>query len=543
MNNKHKTMVLAVILSVSACATSRASPPAPAPVIETPGAVLRDRLREVVVDCGGARIDMRLLSAFYSLTGTAPRWLADNEPDARARQLVKTLAMAGQEGLTPARYRLVDIAHFWLGHAPDQRVCLDLLLTDAFRRYSHDVMSGRIDPQIADPAWHLRPTELDPVLALQAVTTDEEFADLLLALPPPHAGYARLRRALARYADLVRRGGWTALPPGPELEPNSQHAQIPLLRARLRAEEEYNVSETGEVYDAELAAAVARFQKRHGIAADSIVGARTRAALNVPAGERAAQIRRTLERWRWLPRTLGEHYIIVNTAGFELSVVERDRPVLGMRVIVGTPDQATPSFTATLRFLVINPYWNIPARIARDKLLPKQLSNPDYFVTRGIRVFNGWHAEARELDPAAIHWASLSGDGFPYRLRQEPGPKNSMGRLSFMFPNPFDVFLHDTPERGLFARDQRTYSEGCVRIENAMALALHTLRQADDWNAPRIQREIDTLRQQTLRLPEPIPVYVLYLTSWADEDGRAHFREDIYARERVLAQYYPALAE
>jgi len=543
MNIKHMAALLALVLSVLGCAMGHEPPPAPAPDTETPGTVLRDRLRETVVDCGTTRLDMQLLSGFYSANGADLRWLAGNGPGTRARQLTKTLAKAEQEGLTPARYRLADIEQYWRARTPDQQACLDLLLTDAFRRYSRDVRSGRLDPQIADPAWHLRAPGFDPAAALQAVTTDAEFAHLLRTLPPPHAGYVQLRHALARYAELERGGGWMALPPGPKLEPPLQHAQVPLLRARLRAEGDYIGTETGDVYDALLAAAVERFQQRHGLAADGIVGERTRAALNVPAAERTAQIRRAMERWRWLPRTFGEHYVLVNTAGFVLSVVEHDRPVLDMRVIAGAPDQATPSFTAMLRFLVINPYWNIPARIARDKLLPKQQSNPDYFATRGIRVFNGWNAETREVEPASIHWASLNGNSFPYRLRQEPGPKNSMGRLSFVLPNPYDVFLHDTPERWLFGRDRRAFSEGCVRIEKPMDLALHTLRQTGDWNAPRIQREIDALRQHSVRLPEPIPVYVLYLTSWVGEDGQAHFREDIYAREQVLAQYFPDRTE
>jgi murein L,D-transpeptidase YcbB/YkuD len=542
INNRYKVLLLAAALSVSAHALDHASPP-PASAAETLGTVLRDQLREAVVDCGESRLDPRLLAAFYVADKLEPLWLTQSGPDARAREFVKTIAEAGQEGLMPARYRLADIEQLWRASTPNQLACLDLLLTDAFRRYSRDVRSGRIDPQIADPTWHLRPPDFDPVAALQTVKTDDEFAKLLRALPPPHAGYAQLRRALNRFANLARSGGWRALPPGPKLEPPFPHAQVPLLRARLRAEGDDLGTDTGDIYDPILAAAVRRFQQRHGLDADGIVGVRTRAALNVPAAERAAQIRRAMERWRWLPRTFGEHYVMVNTAGFELSVVERDQPVLGMRVIVGTPDQATPSFTAMLRFLVINPYWNIPTRIARDKLVPKQQSNPKYFATRGIRVFNGWNAEAHELDPASIRWTSLHGDSFPYRLRQEPGPKNSMGRLSFVFPNAFDVFLHDTPERWLFERDQRAYSEGCVRIENAMALARHTLRQSADWDAQRIQDEIDALRQQTVRLPEPIPVYVLYMTSWADTDGRAHFREDIYARESVLAQYFPVLAE
>jgi murein L,D-transpeptidase YcbB/YkuD len=208
------------------------------------------------------------------------------------------------------------------------------------------------------------------------------------------------------------------------------------------------------------------------------------------------------------------------------------------------PEQPTPSFAATLQTLAINPYWNVPERIARDVLLPKQQRDPLFFTTRGIRVFdprngNG-NGNGAEIEPAALDWTSMDADSFAYRLRQEPGPKNSLGRLSFMLPNPFGVFLHDTPDKLLFARDTRTFSESCVRLEQAMALAQHALRQLDGWDEDRLRTEIDTLNQQILRLPEPIPVYVLYLTSWVDDDGLVHFREDVYKRERILAGYYPA---
>jgi murein L,D-transpeptidase YcbB/YkuD len=194
--------------------------------------------------------------------------------------------------------------------------------------------------------------------------------------------------------------------------------------------------------------------------------------------------------------------------------------------------------------LTINPYWNVPERIARDVLLPKQQRNPRFFAARGIRVFeprngNG-NGYGEEIEPARLDWARVDVDSFAYRLRQEPGPKNSLGRLSFMLPNPYDVFLHDTPDKSLFERDTRTFSEGCVRLDQAMALAQHALRRLDGWSEERIQSEIDSLRHQTLRLPEPIPVYVLYLTSWVDDDGLVNFREDVYGREQILAEYYPA---
>lgn len=221
-------------------------------------------------------------------------------------------------------------------------------------------------------------------------------------------------------------------------------------------------------------------------------------------------------------------------------MVENGKTLLRMRTINGTPDQATPSFTATLQSLIINPYWYVPERIARDRLWPRAQANPDYLGTRGFRVFDTSNGSWQELDPARLDWTRIYGNGSGVRLRQEPGPGNLMGRLSFVFPNPFDVFLHDTPDRSLFERDTRTFSEGCVRIEKAMALALHTLRRKPEWTEARIQEEIDALRHQTLRLPEPIPVYVLYLPSWVDDDGRPQFRDDPYGREPVLASYYPA---
>jgi murein L,D-transpeptidase YcbB/YkuD len=207
-----------------------------------------------------------------------------------------------------------------------------------------------------------------------------------------------------------------------------------------------------------------------------------------------------------------------------------------MRVVVGMADQPTPSFAATLKTLTINPYWNVPERIARDRLVPREQKSPGYLAAHGFRVLDRGTGAWREPDVEALA-------GSAPRLRQEPGPENLMGRLSFALPNPYAVFLHDSPARSLFAREIRACSEGCVRIERAMALALHTLRQASEWTEARIQEEIDALRHRVLPLPEPIPVYIVYLPSWVDEDGRAHFHPDHYGRETVLAWEYPAERE
>ncbi|MGE5241349.1 MAG: L,D-transpeptidase family protein, partial [Bacteroidota bacterium] len=200
-------------------------------------------------------------------------------------------------------------------------------------------------------------------------------------------------------------------------------------------------------------------------------------------------------------------------------------------------EQPTPSFSAQLRMLVINPYWNVPARIAREELLPLQRRDPRYFATHNFQVLDLRSGE--QIDPAPVDWTRIDADSFGFRLRQEPGPKNSLGQLSFVLPNPFEIFLHDTPEKALFARDTRTFSHGCIRIEHPVALAQYALRGLEGWDEARIRGEIDSLQQTTLNLPEPIPVYVLYLTSWVDDAGLVNFRDDVYGREDVLAGYFP----
>ena len=544
---------LAALLILIAPGAARAGTSPDAALVEA----LRAALSATDVSCSESHLKPWTLASYYQPANPRPLWVSNQGPGARARTLRAALRTAGQDGLEPARYRLAEIETLWRDRSPTGQACLELNLTNAFARYSRDLRTGEVGPHEADPSWYIPAAHFDPVAALAAVRNDADFAALIEGLAPSHRAYRRLRDALARYESIARAGGWPMLPPGPKLAPSDASAraanaadggqpaapppaQVVRLRARLRAEGDLSGSSRGNrgTYDAALATAVRRFQRRHGLHDDGIVGVRTRAALNVPAEARIAQIRRTLERWRWLPRDLGDHYILVNSAGFELAVFEHGRTVLGMRVIVGAPDQATPSFSATLRSLVINPYWNVPERIARDALLPRQQRDPRYFVTRGFRVFD--LRGGREIDPARVNWKRVDAGSFGFRLRQEPGPKNSMGRLTFVFPNPFDVFLHDTPEKWLFKRDTRTFSEGCVRIEHAVALAQHTLRRLDGWSKERIRSEIDTLHHETLPLPEPIPVYVLYLTTWVDDDGLVNFREDVYGREQVLAWYYPA---
>jgi murein L,D-transpeptidase YcbB/YkuD len=492
--------------------------------------------------CPGARLDGQELARFYRAEPAAPLWVDAHGPRAPAHQLRTALERAVEEGLSPTDYGISEIEARWTASTPAEQACLDLLLTAAFNRYGRDLATGRLSSREADPTWHLPVPAFDPVTAVHTMSAQTDAAEQLEKLAPAHGLYRRLRAALAHYRRLAEGGGWDTALSGPAPELGDEGERIVALRDRLRHEGdlEPGVSPSDRRFDAALADAVRRFQRRHGLRADGVAGPRTLAALNTPVAERVAQLARAMERVRWMPRDLGRHHVLVNTAGFELTVVEDDRTVVGMRVIVGTPNQATPSFTSTLKSLVINPYWNVPARIVRDGLLPRERRSPGYLASRGFRVFDAATGRWREPDARILARAhSADRDGTP-RLRQEPGPGNLMGRLSFAVPNPFDVFLHDTPDRSLFEREVRACSEGCVRLERAMALAVHALRLAPEWTEERLQEEIDGLRHRVLTLPEPIPVYVVYLPTWVDDAGVTHFRPDHYGREHVLATHFPA---
>jgi murein L,D-transpeptidase YcbB/YkuD len=485
--------------------------------------------------CGAAHLDRRQLARFYPGRSAPPLWVADAGPLPRARRLRTVLERSEEEGLPSTRYGLETIAARWEAPTPTDRACLDVLLTTAYERYGRDLATGIVAAREADRTWLLpRAAAFDAVAALRAARPQGDPTARFETLAPAHGLYQRLRAGLARYRRLASDGGWDMTPAGPALRPGDESERVPALRARLQREGDLDpAGSLGRSYDAPVTDAIRRFQRRHGLIDDGVVGPRTLAALNTPVSTRLAQLRRAMERLRWMPHDLGDHYLLVNIAGFDLTVIEHDRAVLAMRIVVGMADQPTPSFAATLRSLTVNPYWTVPERIARDRLVPREQRSPGYLASLGFRVLDRQSGTWREPDAEALAHSAP-------RLRQEPGPENFMGRLSFALPNPYAVFLHDSPARSLFLREIRACSEGCVRLERPMALALHTLRRSPEWSQERIQEEIDALRHRVLPLPEPIPVYVVYLPSWVDEDGLAHFHPDHYGRETVLAWEYPS---
>lgn len=489
-----------------------------------------------------------MLPLFYERRAYQPAWSGDTGLSRHVEALLGAIRGADEQGLRPSDYHLVPIESALVEmrrneerQAPlDLRglADLDLLLTDAFLVYGSHLLEGRVNPETIDPEWSADRREADLAEVLQDALDSGRVGEALKGLLPPHAGYGRLREALARYRNLAATGGWTAVADGSVMRKGYRGERAAALRARLVCTGDLDraAGAARDSLDDAVEGAVRAFQRRHGLFVDGVVGPRTQAALNVPAEERVREIELNLERWRWLPQDLGQRCIVVNIANFGLEVWEDHVVVLAMRVVVGRQYRPTPVFSSKITYLVFNPTWHVPAFIATQDLLPMIRDNPDYLREQRMKVFEDWGGERREVDPGTVDWGEMTSQNFRYRLRQEPGANNALGRVKFMFPNRFDVYLHDTPSKYLFVQTDRSFSSGCIRIEKPIELAEYVLGRGQRLTRRRILAAIDRGVEQSVRLPQPIPIHVLYWTAWAEDDGTVHFRKDIYGRDRRLGE-------
>jgi murein L,D-transpeptidase YcbB/YkuD len=311
---------------------------------------------------------------------------------------------------------------------------------------------------------------------------------------------------------------------------------IALLRQRLSVSGDLDpqANQGEHHYDEFLEKAVRRFQARCGLPPTGRIDEQTLDELNVPAAVRIRQIELNLERWRWIPHELGTRYLLVNAADYRLTVVENAQPLWDMRVVVGRDYRSTPVFSADLQYLEINPYWNVPQKIAVLDILPKVKQNPEYLIRKNFKVFENWRAGASEIDPLTVDWSKVTKRNFHFKLRKEPGPSNDLGRIKFMLPNRFAVYLHDTPNRKLFAKNYRSYSSGCIRLEKPLELAEYLLKDDPKWTYQNILRAVDSKENRIVRLKKAVPVHLLYWTAWVDPEGVVNFRNDIYKRDPRL---------
>jgi murein L,D-transpeptidase YcbB/YkuD len=459
-----------------------------------------------------------------------PYWMTAKGLDRqRAGQLTNVVVASVKEALNPSELPLaatVEALDVVRGRQTPTAAAMaraDVLMTALYAGIAEQRLVGHVDPRSVVQSWYIDPREERVDSALARMLRAPRIDQALDAMRPRHDAYNALLAELDRYRRIVAAGGWKRVDKGPALSPGDKApaARLAALRERLRVggllgnQERTAKGDTtaGRIYDDVLAGAVAQFQARHGIVVDSILGAETVDAMNVPAEYRVAQIAGNLERYRWLPQSLGGRYILVNVPAFQLQAFDNGAEVLTMKVIVGAEydGRSTPVFSDSLQTVVFRPYWNVTDNIAENEIWPKAEADPSYMARNNYEVVRG------EKGP---------------RVRQKPGPKNALGLVKFMFPNSFDIYMHDTPEGELFKEDVRAFSHGCIRVEKPAQLAQYVL----GWSADSVQRLMEGEKDDRhVAVKQKIPVYIVYMTSYL-RDGVLHFGNDLYSRDQALVE-------
>jgi murein L,D-transpeptidase YcbB/YkuD len=492
-------------------------------------------------------VHWKLVRQIYQDRDYRPVWVGVNPLPERTRQLIASLSDAEREGLRSADYRLPELRSTLerlqtslKKQRPEAFAVLDLELTRRFLDYGTDLLAGRLDPKTVASGWYIRTRRATIDGTLRGAIQAPEFQGIVAPLRPNHPEYGELVKALAGYREILAKGGWPRVPGRKALRRGDRGARVAVLRRRLRITGDLAGSAGRKpVYNRAVAKAVAHFQARHGIPSNGIVGAATLAALNVPVQMRIRQIQLNLERYRWLPAEFGPRYIYVNIPDYRLYAYDVGKPVLTMRVVVGDEyGKTTPVFADLMTFVVFRPYWHVPQRILVREILPRVRKKRSYLVRNQFEVVDAKH-ESVVLNPRRINWSRVNIDRI--QLRQKGGsPTNPLGLVKFMFPNQFAVYLHDTPTRKFFSRPNRTMSHGCVWVQKPVELAEYVLEGRDEWNEKTIRQAMASARPvrdgehvdgQSITLARPVPVYIVYLTSFVRE-GVLNFRSDPYGKDR-----------
>lgn len=483
----------------------------------------------------------------YGEAGSAaPLWLdADGQVSGRARVLVSAVdeaplhALRSQGWPVAGAVAALEEARGRRASA-EARAGAELALSALYVAYASDMVIGRTDPRELDVAWYIDPGRVDLDSVLAATASSDDLSSALRALAPDEDGYRALLDAHVHYREIAAAGGWPRLPDGGVITPGDTGDFVSVLRERLATEGFISSREARDddaTFGETLVAAVMDFQRRHGLAEDSLVGPETRAALDHTAERRAAQIAANLERYRWMPSRLGDRYIMVNVPEFRLEAFDHGERVLDMRVVVGSElaDSRTPAFADSMSYLEFAPYWNVPENIAESEILPQLLEDPDYLERNEYEIVTSWDEDGEVIPLSELSIYDILPDSFQYFVRQRPGPLNALGRVKFMFPNQFSIYLHDTPAHDLFDRRVRAYSHGCVRVQHPDQLAEWVLQGHPEWSVAQIAEAMESEERLRVDLPQKVPVYLLYLTAF-DRDGELQFRNDLYDRDAELIE-------
>ena len=468
---------------------------------------------------------------YYQEFGGELLWLGSSRPN----ELLARLQNAASDGLDPKDYPSKQLAGLAAAKSTDDKRSLalvELFFSAAFLEYASDIKVGRFLPRKVDPNFFIEGRTINQTAALKSLAGVDSLDRFFGAWQPSNPRYAALRSSLANYLALADKGGWGSVPLGEALKPGVKDSRVPAIRTRLKLTDGVGPSRVeSEIYDDALVDAVKRFQARQGLENDGVIGASTIVAMNVPLQERIQSIVMAMERLRWLPEDLGQQYVIVNIAGFDLRRINGGNVEEHMAVVVGKPYTRTPVFSDRIRYVEFNPYWTVPPGIAANEELPKLRKNPASLSAQGFELVRG----NQVVDPASIDWSRYAGGNFPFQIRQRPGANNALGHVKLMFPNEHNVYLHDSPAHSLFSRNVRAFSHGCIRLARPLDLAEQVLRAGgvSGWNRDRINQVVASAKNTVVNLQSPLPVHITYMTAWVDGDF-VNFRPDIYGHDAKL---------
>jgi murein L,D-transpeptidase YcbB/YkuD len=501
----------------------------------------------------------RHLKKFYDFNGNSLWWVRGMEPTPQARQVIALLLHADQKGLNAGDYdgdlwsgRLAKLKPATRQPIEADALKFDLDLTVCVMRYISDLHIGKVNPKHFDFALDEEPRKYDlPEFLRDRVAGASDAATVLAEVEPPYPGYRNTIHALQTYMKLAAQDDGEQLPPPAPpkkaIAPGDAYAGVPRLTRLLRLvgdlPADANIPADRQVYDGALVDAVKNFQSRHGRNPTGRIDAQTLADLNVPLRRRVQQMQWTLERWRWLPDSYQKAPIVANIPEFRLRAYDKDFNIgVTMKVVVGKSyGHNTPVFSETMRYVVFRPYWEVPPSIIRAELIPHIQKDPEYLVKKGFEIVDA-RQQPVGSGPASSETLQQLRVGKLF-VRQLPGPKNSLGLVKFLFPNSYNVYMHDTPATEFFAQSRRDFSHGCIRLEKPADLAAWVLRNNPGWTAERIHAAMNGAAPQQVNLTQPIPVLIVYATVIVLSDGVVRFYDDIYGHdaslEKVLAKGYP----
>jgi len=534
--NRRRARQLLAVLAVLVATAIRAQPQADIERLVAAGSLAQLRWPDF-------RAWQPSVRELYAGASWAPAWFQGNRLTPQGEAVIQLFQSAWQKGLNPEDYD----ASRWtarresLQRSPSELAAFDVAVTVSAIRYLSDLRVGRVNPKHVgfDLVVERRHYDVAQFLS-QRVLVAPDVAAAVAAIEPPFGGYQRTEQALARYTELARGGDGATLPvPAKAIEPGADYAAVEILAKRLQLlgdlPSEAAAAVPGGRYEGELVTAVKRFQRRHGLDDDGRLGATTVKQLNVPLAARVEQLRLALERWRWLPQSVPAPPIIVNIPDFRLRALEADnRIAMDMRVVVGkVMGTQTPVFSRDMTYVVFRPYWGVPPGIMRRQIIPAILKDRNYIADNRYEVVM---PDGRVVTSGVVTDDVLAQlRAGKLMVRQKPGPKNALGLVKLMFPNEYHVYLHSTPSTELFARTQRAFSSGCIRVEQPAELTAWALRNSPGWTLERARQAMESGRDNvTVRLAQPIPVFIVYGTALAHPDGEVHFYDDIYGHDPKL---------